>query len=1404
MTDQYSSIENPPQPSLGLAGKMAQTFIHSPLSPLFLVAMLFMGILGLFLTPRQEDPQISVPMVDIFVQYPGASAQQVASLAIEPLQRIMSEIPKVEHVYSAAERGQGMVTVQFEVGEELEHSIFKVHDKLQSNMEKMPPGVMLPLVKPKGIDDVPVVTLTLWSDSLDDGALRTLALEVMQSLKGIPNTGQSFVVGGRAEQVLVEVKPQDLSAYGISIGQVAQTIQTANSETSAGFVEAGNIHFTVYTGKFLSSAEEIEQLVVGTYKGTPVYVRDVASVTLGPEKEAYQLVNYFSGPAYEKHDTFWLAQDTTVPEVNGAPAVTIAVSKKIGTNGVKVTRDILGHIDTLRKTSVIPDNVHVEVSRNYGQSANDKVNGLIKKLFIATGAVTILVLFFLGLRPAIVVTLVIPVVILITVFSAWILGYTIDRVSLFALIFSIGILVDDAIVVIENIYRRWLLQGETDTMTAVDAVREVGNPTILATFTVVAALLPMGFVSGMMGPYMGPIPALGSVAMIFSLFAAFVFTPWLAMRLKPSLATLQKAELKEHKTNQRWERFFRNILPPLFTNRILGWGFLLLLIFSFFAACSMFYFKSVEVKMLPLDNKPEFNVFIDMPEGTAFPVTANLTYQLVEKLRDPEKFPEVIALQTYVGLSQPFDFNGMVRHYYLRQKPWQADIHLQLEKKKCGFTFWEEETRDCYFEPHRSSHEIAVAARLELKALLKEFNSPAKITVVEMPPGPPVLQSIVAEIYGPDDKTRREVAQKVTEIFEKAEILDDVDNYMAGPHKAWHFEVDTEKAVRRGISVDTINNTLAMALGGFKLGDIKRGNALEPTYIVIQVPLTERSQLSRLYDLPIPTQGGGIVPLAELGSFKEVEQDPIYYQKDLRPVEYVVGDSVGLYDKETQAYSQSAPIYGMIEIESLLKDYETPDGINLVNAGCTDLWVMHFCDRYIAPPSALGQSGFEWTGEWTVTYETFRDMGLAFAAAMILIYVLVVWLFGNFIVPAIIMAPIPLTLLGIIPGHHLLDAEFSATSMIGWIALAGIIVRNSILLVDYSIHEIERGTPITDAVILACKTRTRPILITAFALVAGAFVILFDPIFQGMAISLLFGVLVATLLTLVVIPLGCISIGPAALCGMTPDSYEYLVSTDAKEEAPPPPPPMPLWLRIWSAIIGLVFTIINVINMVIGAVKMVFYIIRAIFILIFSTLGGIGRKISAEIPGNQTSPPSQPTSVAPSEKPKAEGAAPEVSRAPPETTAPPSKETLPTAAPSEPSAEKTAEVAEVKAVPEMTETPASESSTAAPSASSTEVEAKATPEITETSASRTEAPSSEPSAVAPPRAEKTELPQEATEATVPSTETATSEEAKPTTSRTSRKKMPPKRGIQLKTDLVTQYKQERGYNGDDEKSEKDG
>ncbi len=1060
----------PNEHDLGAAGKMARAFIHSPLSPLLFAACLFMGVLGLMFTPRQEDPQISVPMVDIFVSYAGASAQQVASLAIDPLERMMSEMPGVKHVYSASQRGQGMVTVQFEVGEQMEPSLIKLYDKLQSNMDQMPPGVGKPLVKPKGADDVPVVTLTLWSKSLDDASLRLVALEVRQRLKEVPDTANSFIIGGRTEQMRIEVYPERLSGFGISMGQIADAVQSANVNKGIGFGESGGSSFSVYSGSFLKSVGDLENLIIGVRKGSPVYLRDVAKLTQGPG-EAANVVEYYTGPS---------AALAGLPQTGGSPAVTIAIAKKAGSNGVTVAQNILARVEEL-KGSVIPDNLQVAVTRDYGASAGEKVDGLIIKLFVATGAVVVLIFMALGFiwQPALVVALVIPVVILITVFSAYILGYTIDRVSLFALIFSIGILVDDAIVVVENIYRRWLMNGEVDTDTTIDAVAEVGNPTILATFTVIAALLPMGFVSGMMGPYMAPIPALGSVAMLFSLFAAFLFTPWLVMRIRPNMEKLRVMEAREHKQTVWFGRIFGRLLSPLLDSPRKARIFRLSMWAVFFLACSMFYTQQVTVKMLPLDNKPEFNVIVNMPDGSSLPSTANALMSLTQKVLSVE---EVTAVQTYSGTASPFNFNGLVRHTYLRQKPWQGDIQIQLLHKN---------------KRARTSHEIAVEVRALLTPMADKLN--ASIQVVEMPPGPPVLQTMVAEIYGPDADTRRQVARDMTAMFKKAGTIVDVDNYLDEPYENWTFEVDRRRARQHGISARDITEQLSMIMGGFRLGDLKVGHELEAKYIVLQAPLAVRTNMNQLLQLPIASKTGKMVPLNALGSFKRQATDPTIFHKDLRAVEYVTGEVAGRL---------AAPVYGMIEVSNLLEDYKTPDGVTLSG----ELWGG-------APDNA--NSSFVWGGEWTVTFETFRDMGAAFMVAMVLIYMLVVWEFGNFRTPAIIMAPIPLTLIGIIPGHWLLGAEFTATSMIGWIALAGIIVRNSILLVDFTEKSIEQGMDRRDAVMAAVVARARPILITAFALVAGSSVIITDPIFNGMAISLMFGVVVATGLTLFVIPMAC-------------------------------------------------------------------------------------------------------------------------------------------------------------------------------------------------------------------------------------------------------------------------------------------
>jgi multidrug efflux pump subunit AcrB len=1198
---QFSTPMNYDAHSLGIAGRTARLFITSPVTPMILIVSLLVGLLGLFFTPRQEDPQISVPMIDIFVQYPGASAEQVASLVTEPLERLMQEIPGVRHTYTATERGRALVTVRFVVGEDMGKSIVKVHDKVMSNMDKIPPNVQQPLIKPVAVDDVPIVTLTLWSDDIDDGALRLLALDLLQRLGEVEGSGKGFVVGGREDQIKVEVMPERLSGYGISMQQVAQTIQTANSEQTAGGVETGGQAFTVRTGSFLTNASEIGRLVIGIRQGVPVYVRDVARVAEEPADPS-QMVMYYTGPAFEGDG----------PESTGHPAVTVAIAKKEGTNGVTIAHRILEKVDAL-KDDLIPSNVHVAVTRNYGQTADDKVNELLQAMLEAAVIVAILCLVGLGVRAAIVVIAVIPVVILLTIWWAMMVDYTIDRVSLFALIFAIGILVDDATVVVENIFRHWLIKGKTSVAVAIDAVREVGNPTILATFTIIAALLPMGWVSGLMGPYMRPIPVLGSSAMFFSLLAAFVFTPWMAVKLAPRHAALKRAEEKEKKTHEKIDRFYRPIIMPLINNRFIGITFLVTIIALTAGLCVTFYTQHVPVKMLPFDNKPEFSVMVNMPEGTAMPDTANVILQLAEAVK---QIPEVTAVVTYAGTAQPFNFNGMVRHYYLRQRPWEGDMLVMLKDKN---------------DRERGSHEIAVAARGILKPIADRLG--ARIAVVEMPPGPPVLQTVVAEVYGPDAETRRQVAGDMTAMFEAVEDVVDVDNYMVEPYEYWRFEVDTEKAVRRGISVDTINGTLAMAMGSYKLGDVKRGTVLEPTYIVMQIPLAIRSQVTRLGDLPVPTADGRTVPLSELGTFRKEYEDPVIYTLDLRGVEYVVGEMQGRL---------GAPIYGMLAVDDLVKEYTTPDGVKMPTMPWTLL------DYLIKDDST---SHFEWTGEWTVTYETFRDMGGAFMAALILIYGLIVWEFKNFALAGIIMSPIPLTMLGIIPGHWILGAEFTATSMIGMIALGGIIVRQSILIVEFVKIEVAKGNEVSEAAVRGAAIRMRPIFITSLTLMAGAFAILQDPIFNGMAISLLFGAGVATVMALIVVPLGCISAKRQFYVETADDgtvsisrAFQLVEHVDDEAEAAEKAAKTPLLMRLWGVIVS--------------AFSWVFIIIKAVFTLIgmgFKAIfGRFGRGRGGTPPPPRQPPPGG--TPPPPRQPPPGGTPPPPRQPPPGGTPPPPRE----------------------------------------------------------------------------------------------------------------------------------------------------
>ena len=874
---------------------------------------------------------------------------------------------------------------------------------------------------------------------------------------------------------------------------------------------------------------------------------------------------------------------------------------------------ILERVESL-KGDLIPANVNITVTRDYGKSANDKVNELLQAMLEAAVIVSILCLVGLGARAAFVVIAVIPVVILLTIWWAMMIDYTIDRVSLFALIFSIGILVDDATVVVENIFRHWLEKGRTSVALAIDAVREVGNPTILATFTIISALLPMGWVSGLMGPYMRPIPVLGSSAMFFSLLAAFVFTPWMAVKVAPRLESLKKAEAKEKRAHERISRFYRPIIMPLVNNRKLGLLFLFSIIGITAGLCATFYTQHVAVKMLPFDNKPEFSVIVNMPEGTAMPDTANVAMQLAEAVR---KIPEVTAVLSYTGTAQPFNFNGMVRHYYLRQRAWEGDLLVMLKDKN---------------ERERGSHEIAVEARALLKPIADRMG--ARIAVVEMPPGPPVLNTIVAEVHGPDAETRRQVATDLVAMFDAVEDVVDVDSYMAEPYEYWRFDVDTEKAVRRGISVDTINGSLAMAMGSFKLGDIKRGSVLEPTYIVMKIPLAVRSQVSRLGDLPIPTNDGKTIPLSELGEFKKGYEDPIIYTKDLRGIEYVTAEMQGRL---------GAPIYGMLNIEDMVKEYTTPDGVKME----TMPW------NLFGPPADDTVSGYEWTGEWTVTYETFRDMGGAFMAALILIYGLIVWEFKNFALAGLIMSPIPVTMMGIVPGHWMMGAEFTATSMIGMIALGGIIVRQSILIVEFVKIEVAKGREVKEAAIRGAELRMRPIFITSLTLMAGAFAILQDPIFNGMAISLLFGAGVATVMALLIIPLGCISARRQFYVETSDDgqikvsaAYEMVEHEALQKKAEKSG--TSLLMRLWGGIFSLF--------------SWIFLIIKAMFTMI-----GMGFKSLFGRSGGSTPPPPRqsPPGGGTPPPPRGGGTPPPPRQAPPgkaKGTPPPPRETAPSVA----------------------------------------------------------------------------------------------------------------------------------------------
>ena len=1060
---------------LGISGRIARAFLDNQLTPLLALTAMLMGVFAVLVTPREEEPQIDVTMANVIVPFPGASATQVESLVSSPMEQVLGEIAGVKHVYSISRPGVAILTVEFEVGEQRTEAIVRLYNAVYSNRDWRPPnlGVLEPLIKPKGIDDVPIVTLTLWTPdpSRGSGELRQVAHTIETELQRIKGTRDVYTVGGPDDVVHVQLDAQRLAGHGLTVHAVAQALTAANFVTHAGDVVAANAATPVQVGEFLAARDDVANLVVGLHGGHPVYLQDVAEVVRGPDQPE-QMVWFGAGPAAERAGV----------ELQGkAPAVTIAVTKQPGTNAIDIADGVLERVEALRNISV-PAGVEVTVTRNYGETANDKAVKLIQKLLFATASVIALVMVAVGRREAIVVGSAVIITLAATLFASWAWGFTINRVSLFALIFSIGILVDDAIVVVENIHRHLHLAPQSTERGALrdviaHAVDEVGGPTILATFTVIAALLPMAFVSGLMGPYMSPIPINASMGMVISLAVALIFTPWLSKRL---LASKRAAGTSaEHHGDQRLQQLFERVLSPFLRadnarkrrHRLyLGTGLAILVAVSFAG------FKWVVMKMLPFDNKSEVQVVLNMPEGTALERTALTLDEIAAEIAT---VPEVMHFQVYAGTASPINFNGLVRQYDLRSGPQFGDIQVTLTDKH---------DRD------RQSHEIARDLRNRLAAIGTRHQ--ASVQVVEVPPGPPVQAPIVAEIYGPRYSEQRELASRIRALFDGTQDIVDVDDSVETAARRYVVEVDRSRAALLGANQQAIAQTMQAALSGYDVTFIRAGHERYPIAVRLELPVAEKADLAQVLTLEAPSATGSLIPLSEVASVREASWDGAIHHKDLLPVVYVTGDMAGDLD---------SPLYGMFDVVGQISDGE---------AGTQQIEQF-----FVRQPNDPYLPAVKWDGEWQITYETFRDMGLAYSVGLILIYLLVVAQFRSYAVPLVIMAPIPLTIIGVMPGHALLGAQFTATSMIGMIALAGIIVRNSILLVDFINQELAAGRSLADAVIRAGAVRAKPIVLTALAAMIGAFFILDDPIFNGLAVSLIFGILVSTLLTLVVIPI---------------------------------------------------------------------------------------------------------------------------------------------------------------------------------------------------------------------------------------------------------------------------------------------
>ncbi|HJV85255.1 MAG TPA: efflux RND transporter permease subunit [Noviherbaspirillum sp.] len=1052
---------------LGISGRIAAFFQNARITPLLALAALLLGAFAIMVTPREEEPQINVTMANVLIPFPGASVGDVEQMVSTPAEQVLSQIAGVEHVMSVSRPGIAVLTVQFKVGVPRTEALVRLYDTVHANADWLPKGlgVLEPLIKPKGIDDVPIVTLTLFSKNTATGAydLERVAHSIEADLKRVPGTREVTTIGGPGRAVLVELDPARMTGSGVTVSDLRMALQAANLGLPVGELLSGNRSVAVESGPFLKDAREVGELVVAAHDGKPVYLQDVATVRDGPLPAAHYVWHGIAGK-------------------NGGeyPAVSIAVTKKPGENAIDVANALMRRVDVLKNT-VIPADVQVAETRNYGATANDKAQKLIQKLLFATLSVVALVFFALGRREAAIVGTAVILTLTVTLFASWAWGFTLNRVSLFALIFSIGILVDDAIVVVENIHRHQQLEPGKPLLEIIPkAVDEVGGPTILATLTVIAALLPMAFVSGLMGPYMSPIPINASMGMLLSLAIAFAITPWLARIWMKPVHGGSGDEAAHHGLSARLAPVFKRIFRPFLDDvrgkrnrRLLGLGVAGLIALSMALPVA----GLVLLKMLPFDNKSEFQVVVDMPAGTPVEQTAAVLHELGAYLAT---VPEVTDYQAYAGTAAPINFNGLVRQYYLRAGGDVGDIQVNLVDKH-----------------HRDeqSHAIATRLRPPLQQIGKRFG--ANVKVVEVPPGPPVLSPIVAEIYGPEAVGRQQMAKAVRAIFAKTQGVVDIDDSSIAAAPKTLLLVDRRKAALLGVPQQAIVSTLRAGLAGESTIYL-HDDSKYPAAATLQLPADRQGDLDALLQLSVRSASGKLVPIRELVTKSDTVREQPVYHKDLLPVNYVVGDMAGKVD---------SPLYGMFEMRSELNALSTPSGNKM-----TEYFIRQPDDPY------RGYAA-KWDGEWQITYETFRDMGAAYAVGLILIYLLVVAQFGSYLTPLIIMAPIPLTIIGVMPGHALLGAQYTATSMIGMIALAGIIVRNSILLVDFINLQVRAGMPFKDAVVNSAVTRAQPIMLTGLAAMLGAFFILDDPIFNGLAISLIFGILVSTMLTLVVIPL---------------------------------------------------------------------------------------------------------------------------------------------------------------------------------------------------------------------------------------------------------------------------------------------